>query len=134
MMETVRLPGVRWVLVVTAAVGLLVASYQLLLPHGQQYPEDHGRAQLATLALPTEWEEYYPCLIGWAEDHGDELWIADDFILEPIAHRSGEYYGRFRIRASGVTGATGGFQEGGLWVTVGLGKSLVPFGRPCGSP
>ena len=116
---------------IAAAVIILVGSYQLLLPHGRQYPEDHGRAQLATFDLSPEWEDYYTCLIGWAEDHGDELWITDDFILEPGDNLR---TGSFRIKASGLTNASGGYVEGGLWAVVGLGKSWVPFGQPCRRP
>ncbi len=113
-----------------AAVVVVAGSYLLLLPHGRQYPQDHGRAQLATFDLSPEWEDYYACLIGWAEDSGHELRITDDFILEPTDH----LYGGFRIEASGLTNASGGYVDGGLWAVVGIGKSRVPFGEPCRLP
>jgi hypothetical protein len=132
--ETVRVPGIRWVVVVLTAIAVVLAAYQLLLPHpSRQYPDDHGRAQLSTLGLSDEMEDHYSCLIEWAEQNGRELYITSHFVLEPIGRR-GDYRGDFRIRTSGLTGARGSYHHNNLWATVGLRNSEIAFGLPCGRP
>ncbi|NNC91321.1 MAG: hypothetical protein HKN80_02390 [Acidimicrobiia bacterium] len=132
--ETVRVPGVRWIVVVLIAVAIVIAAYQLLLPHpSHQYPDDHGRAQLSTLGLSDAMEDHYSCLIAWAEQNGRELYITSHFELEPTAF-NGEYRGHFRIRTSGLTDASGAYHHNNLWATVGFRNSEIPFGLPCGRP
>lgn len=107
MAETVRIPGIRWVVVAIAAVAVVFAAYQLLLPHpSRQYPDDHGRAQLATLGLSDEMEDHYSCLIVWAEQNERELHITSHFVLEPIEHR-GDYRGEFQYPHIGLDGSPG---------------------------
>jgi hypothetical protein len=131
--DTARFPRLRWVVVVSLGVGMLAASYLVWPFHGESYPDDHGLVQLASYEMPWPMEEYYACLIDWAVEHADELWITDDFILEPRPERDGSFRGDFEIDASGWTGVSGGQGEGGLYVHYRFRNSRsYPF--PCGNP
>lgn len=111
-----------------------MVSYWWILPHRDSgFPDDHGLAALANYEMTQPMEDYYACLIKWAVANADDLWITDDFILEPRAERDGSFGGDFKIEASGWTGASGGPGEGGLYVHYHFNNSR-PFPFPCGKP
>ena len=132
--DTARFPRLRWVAVVALATGIVAAAYYLVLPHrGQQFPDDHGLAALAIHELSEPMEDYYACLIEWAVEHADELWITDDFILEPRPERDGSFRGDFVVDASGWTGVSGGLGPGGLYVQYRF-NNHTSYPLPCGNP
>lgn len=128
-----RFQRLRWILVVGGAAVILMVSYWWILPHRGGFPDDHGLAALANYDMPQPIEDYYACLISWAVANSDDLWITDDFILQPRPERDGSFRGDFKIEASGLTGVSGGAGEGSLYVQYRFNNSRsYPF--PCGNP
>ena len=81
--------------------------------------------------MPVPMEQHNACLIDWAVEHAEELWITAD--LEPRPGSDGAFHGDFTIRSSGLTGASGGQGEGGLYVHYRFNNSRS-YPYPCGNP